>query len=217
MAAGGGGEGKLTGTGRIAVMASGRGSNFEALCTSDLGSAAVVLLVTDNPSAPVILKARRLGIETLVIDPGPRRTTLSPASGASVSDILERESIDLVCLAGFMRILKGPILERFGGRILNVHPSLLPAFPGLDAQAKALEYGVRVSGCTVHYVDSGTDTGPIVLQATVPVLGNDTVESLSERILLEEHRILPLAARLHCEGRISVKGRLVHVPGLPYS
>ncbi len=198
---------------RIAVLASGRGSNFEALCTSDLGGAEVVLLATDNPGAEAVVKAERLGIEKAVFDPGTGHGVSRAGVESSIAALLEDRGIDLVCLAGFMRILRGPLLDRFGGRILNIHPSLLPSFPGLDAQARALEYGVKISGCTVHYVDAGTDTGPIVLQAAVPVLGTDTVESLSRRILREEHRIYPLSARLHCEGSILLDGRTVHLPG----
>lgn len=198
---------------RIAVLASGRGSNFEALCTSDLGGASVVMLATDNPSAEALVKAERLGIEKAVFEPVTGRGASGAGAESSIAALLEDRGIDLVCLAGYMRILRGPLLERFEGRILNIHPSLLPSFPGLDAQARALEYGVRISGCTVHYVDAGTDTGPIVLQAAVPVLGTDTVESLSRRILREEHRIFPLAARLHCAGSIRLDGRTVHFSG----
>jgi phosphoribosylglycinamide formyltransferase-1 len=195
---------------RIAVLASGRGSHFEALCTSDLGCASIELLVCDRHEAPVLEKARRLGIESVELDPGPRKAVLSPSVEMELADLMDEKEIDLVCLAGFMRLLRGPILERRACGILNIHPSLLPSFPGLRPQARALEYGVRISGCTVHYVDAGTDTGPIVLQAPVPVLQNDSVESLSERILEEEHRIYPVAARLHCEGRIRTDGRTVN-------
>lgn len=199
----------MSSAGRVAVLASGRGSNFEALCTSDLGGASVVLLASDNPSSGALLKARRLGVEPVLFDPGPGRSRMSPQAEKSLTDMLVSKSIDLVCLAGFMRILGGVLLESFAGRILNIHPSLLPAFPGLHAQARAVARGVKVSGCTVHYVDSGTDTGPIVLQAAVPVLGSDTADSLSERILQEEHRILPEAVRLHLEGRIRIDGGIV--------
>lgn len=199
----------MNSAGRIAVLASGRGSNFEALCTSDLGGASVVLLASDNPSAGALVKARRLGIESILFDPGPGRSRVSQEAEKSLTGMLAARSIDLVCLAGFMRILGGDLLEAFAGRILNIHPSLLPAFPGLHAQAQAIAHGVKVSGCTVHYVDSGTDTGPIVLQAAVPVLPGDTADSLSGRILQEEHRILPEAVRLHLEGRIRIDGRIV--------
>jgi len=195
--------------GRIAVLASGRGSNFEALCTSDLGGASVVLLASDNPSSGALVKARRLGVESVVFDPGPGRSRVSARAEQSLAELLVSRSIDLVCLAGFMRILGGGLLDAFSGRILNIHPSLLPAFPGLHAQAQALAHGVKVSGCTVHYVDSGTDTGPIVLQSSVPVLESDTADSLAERILREEHRILPEAVRLHLGGRIRMDGRIV--------
>ncbi len=198
---------------RIAVLASGRGSNFEALCRADLGSASVVLLLSDREDAPVLRRAEELGVERAFLDPGAGRSTLTRERESAWADLLEAGRIDLVCLAGFMRILRGPVLERFAGRILNVHPSLLPAFAGLHAQQRAFEYGVRVSGCTVHYVDAGMDTGPIVLQSAVEVLGSDTAETLSGRILEEEHRIYPLAVRMHCEGRLSVSGRVVRISG----
>ncbi len=207
----------MNSAGRIAVLASGRGSNFEALCTSDLGGASVVLLASDNPSSGALLKARRMGVESIRFDPGPGRSRVAPEAEKSLADLLVSRSIDLVCLAGFMRILGGALLESFTGRILNIHPSLLPAFPGLHAQAQAVAHGVKVSGCTVHYVDTGTDTGPIVLQAAVPVLGSDTADSLAERILQEEHRILPEAVRLHFGGRIRIDGRIVksRIPDSP--
>jgi phosphoribosylglycinamide formyltransferase-1 len=124
---------------------------------------------------------------------------------------MKDQGIGLICLAGLMRILKGPLIEEFENRIMNIHPALLPSFPGLDSQKKALEYGVRFSGCTVHYVDAGTDTGPIILQSVVPVQADDTVDTLSARILAEEHRIYPEAVRLHCAGKLKVEGRIVRI------
>ncbi len=196
---------------RIAVLASGRGSNFEALCRADLGPGRVVLLVCDRPGAPVAELARRLGVEVLDLDPGPKRTVLSPECEEWLACDLVRRGTGLVCLAGFMRMLKGPMLSAFRGRIINVHPSLLPAFPGLDSQRRALEYGVKVAGCTVHYVDEGMDTGPIIAQAAVEVLQGDSPEDLAGRILSREHEIFPSAVRLHCEGRLSIAGRTVSV------
>lgn len=185
---------------RVAVLASGRGSNFEALARADLGDAAVVLLVSDRDDARALAVAAGMGIETALPGrPFERRC----------ADLLEERGIDLVCLAGFMRILRGDLLRRFSGRLLNIHPSLLPAFPGLDAQARALAHGVKVAGCTVHFVDEGADTGPIIMQAAVPVFDSDTVETLSGRILAEEHRIYPIAARLALSGRLRLEGRRV--------
>lgn len=196
---------------RIAVLASGRGSNFEALCHADLGPGRVVLLVCDRPGAPVADMARRLGVEVLDLDPGPKRTVLSPESEARLAEELVNRGTGLVCLAGFMRMLKGPVLSAFRGRIMNIHPSLLPAFPGLDSQRRALEYGVKIAGCTVHYVDEGMDTGPIIAQAAVEVREGDGPEDLAARILSREHEIFPLAVRLHCEGRLALVGRRVSV------
>jgi len=128
-----------------------------------------------------------------------------------VTAALEERRVGLVCLAGYMRLLSGDFVKRFEGRLLNIHPALLPAFPGLHAQRQALEHGVKVAGATVHFVDEGTDTGPIVLQAAVPVLPGDTEQTLSERILAEEHRIYPEAIRLFAEGRLRIEGRRVHI------
>jgi phosphoribosylglycinamide formyltransferase 1 len=196
---------------RIAVLASGRGSNFAALCGADLGPGRIVLALSDRPDAPVLEAASRLGVEALYIDPGPRRTVFSPEAELAWADALEERGTGLVCLAGLMRLLKGPLLERFPGRVMNIHPSLLPSFPGLEAQRQALEHGARVSGCTVHFVDAGVDSGPIILQACVEVLPGDTAGSLSARILEREHSIYPEAVRLFCEGRLSVEGRIVRI------
>jgi len=193
----------------VAVLAGGRGSNFEALVRGDTGDGRVTLLLSDNPEGPVLARAREIGVEGRYIDPGPYRTRFGLREEGDWAGFLMDRGIGLVCLAGLMRIIKGPLLDAFEGRIMNIHPSLLPAFPGLEPQRKALEHGVKVSGCTVHYVDRGTDTGPIILQAPVPVLPGDTPETLSERILAEEHRIYPEAVKLHCAGRLSRRGRRV--------
>ncbi len=194
---------------RIAVFASGRGSNFEALASADLSGSEISLLCSDVEDTPARNTARRLGIRSEYIFPGPRRTVFSAEAEAAWCALLECEGIELVCLAGLMRMLRNGILDKYAGRILNVHPSLLPAFPGLDAQGQALRYGAKVSGCTVHYVDAGMDSGPIIMQAPVIINDWDTVETLSGRILEQEHRIYPESVRLHCSGRLLVEGRRV--------
>jgi len=196
-------------TTRVAVLASGRGSNFEALCIGNTLPGVVALLVADRPGTGAESRAAELGVETIVADPGPWRTRFSPEAEGCLTELLLEREIGLVCLAGLMRLLKGPLLEAFPLRVLNIHPSLLPSFPGLHAQRQALEYGVKVSGCTVHYVDSGTDTGPVILQRTVEVLPDDDEESLSRRILVREHEAYPEAVRLHCAGLLRVAGRSV--------
>ncbi len=195
---------------RVAVLASGRGSNFQALIDAIRDGqipAACVGLVTDNPGAYAITRARDAGIPVHVVD-----YTRFPDKGAFESALLaamKALNADLFVLAGYMRILGPGIVREFPGRMINIHPALLPSFAGLHAQRQALEYGVRVSGCTVHLVDEGMDTGPIIVQACVPVLDGDDEERLAERILAEEHRCLPLAVRLYCEGRLAVIGRRV--------
>jgi len=195
----------------IAVLASGRGSNFEALCRADTGPGRIALLLTDVPDAPVLAIAEKYGVEALYLDPGNFRTRFSLDAEHVWVDTLRDRDIGLICLAGLMRILKGPLLEAFEGRIMNIHPSLLPSFPGLGSQKQALDYGVRISGCTVHYVDKGTDTGPVVIQRTVDVLQSDDAESLSARILEQEHLAYPAAVSLHCGGKLQIDGRCVRI------
>jgi phosphoribosylglycinamide formyltransferase-1 len=197
---------------RVGVLASGRGSNFGAIVTAvEAGRlpVTVAVLISDRPAAAALELARAHGIEAVVVDPAqfPSRE----AHEKAVIAALEERRVGLVCLAGYLRILSGGFVKQFEGRLLNIHPALLPAFPGLHAQRQALEYGVKISGATVHFVDEGTDTGPIVLQAAVPVLPGDTEQSLSDRILAEEHRIYPEAIRLFAEGRLSIEGRRVHI------
>lgn len=198
---------------KIAVLASGRGSNFEALYSSDLGPGEVSLLVSDRRDAPVLQRAEKLGIEALFLDPGPKRTVFSPEAEDAWVEAISSRGIQLICLAGLMRMMRAGILQAYRGRILNIHPSLLPAFPGLHAQAQALSHGVKVTGCTVHYVDAGMDSGPIVMQSAVPVLEGDTAETLSDRILEKEHSIYPEAVRLHCGGLLKIEGRNVRILG----
>ena len=195
---------------RVGVLASGRGSNFAALASAVEDGrvpAVIAALVSDRATAGALPIARRRGIEALLVDPGqyPGRE----AHDNAVIATLDERGVGLVCLAGYMRILGATLVRYYEGRLLNIHPSLLPAFPGLHAQRQALEHGVRVAGATVHFVDEGTDTGPIVLQAAVPVLPGDTEETLSQRILAEEHRIYPEAVRLFAEQRLRIEGRRV--------
>lgn len=194
---------------RVAVLASGRGSNFQALCEGDTGKGRVALLLVDDPGAGALKRAEKLGVEAVHIPPGKYRTRFEEQAEMEWTRAMQERGIQLICLAGLMRILKGPMLSAYRGRILNIHPSLLPSFPGLRAQEQALSYGVKVTGCTVHYVDAGVDTGPIVLQRTVEVRDDDDVHSLSERILRQEHAAYPEAVRLHCSGELRLMERRV--------
>lgn len=196
----------------LGVLASGRGSNLQAILDAiDAGRcpARVAVVVSDRKDAPALDRARRAGIRAVHLDPRayPDRAAFDDA----VAGVLDEHAVALVCLAGYLRVLSPEFVRRYRTRILNVHPALLPAFPGLHAQRQALEHGVRVAGATVHFVDEGVDTGPIVLQAAVPVLEGDTEETLTARILVEEHRLYPEAIRLYAEGRLEVTGRHVSV------
>jgi phosphoribosylglycinamide formyltransferase-1 len=196
----------------IGVLASGRGSNFEAIARAVASGAipgTLAVLISDRAEAPALSLARAHGIESLAID--AREHPGREAHDKAILGALEERGVGLVCLAGYLRLLSPAFVRHFAGRLLNIHPSLLPAFPGLHAQRQALAYGVRVAGATVHFVDEGTDTGPIVLQAAVPVRSDDTEASLSARILAEEHRIYPEAVRFYAEGRIRLDGRRVHI------
>jgi phosphoribosylglycinamide formyltransferase-1 len=196
----------------IGVLASGRGSNFQALidaARSGYIPAAIVRLITDNPEAYAIRRAKDAGIPVSVLDFAsfPGKESYEKA----LEEEMERCDADLFVLAGYMRILPPAVVRRFPGRIMNIHPALLPSFPGLHAQRQALEHGVKVSGCTVHFVDEGTDTGPIIIQRCIPVEDGDDEEALAARILVEEHRILTEAVRLFCEGKIRLAGRRVRI------
>jgi phosphoribosylglycinamide formyltransferase-1 len=166
--------------------------------------AEIVVVISDRAAAPVLAKARRASIPVELIDPGTRRGPWTAEGTADALAKLRAHRLDLVCLAGFMRILPGEIVRAFPRRILNIHPSLLPAFPGVHSQRQALRAGVKVSGCTVHFVDEGVDSGPIVLQRTVPVEPDDTEETLAARILEQEHIAYPEALRAVAEGRVIV-------------
>jgi len=195
---------------RIGVLLSGRGSNFEALAESvaagRIPNAEIALVVSNRENAPGIERARNRGIEARVI---PSKGLEREAYDKLVAAALNEKKVELVCLAGYMRLLSPYFVAAFPHRILNIHPSLLPAFPGLEAQRQALEHGAKFSGCTVHFVDENLDAGPIVLQAAVPIEDGDTVETLSERILREEHRIYTEAVRIVLEGRYRIENRRV--------
>ncbi len=193
----------------LGILLSGRGSNFEAIARNVAAGkipAKIALVVSNRENAPGLARARAMGLNTRFI---PLQGKDREAYDRDVVAALKEHQVDWVCLAGFMRVLSPYFVRAFPGRILNIHPALLPAFPGLDAQKQALEAGVKFSGCTVHLVDEGVDTGPIVCQAVVPVLDNDTVETLSARILEEEHRIYSEAICLLLEGRVRIEGRRV--------
>jgi phosphoribosylglycinamide formyltransferase-1 len=197
---------------RVAVFASGRGSNFKALaerCQDPGFSCVVACLVTDDSSAPAIAVANAFQIPVHVIDAGPRRGRLRPGAEAEIVTHCRERGVQLIVLAGFMRILEGDVLSAFAGRVMNIHPSLLPSFKGLNAQGQAFDYGVKLAGCTVHFVDQSLDGGPIILQAAVAVNDNDDAEHLRERILLEEHRIVARAADLFAHGKLRIEGRRV--------
>ncbi len=197
---------------RLGVLASGTGTNLQAIidhCRQGTLEAEIVLVVSNNPDAGALQRAQHAGLRTLCID--HRLYDKRGDFDRAVIESLRKAEVDLVVLAGFMRLLSNEFLQAFPHRIMNIHPALLPAFPGLNAQRQALEYGVRVAGCTVHFLDSGVDTGPIILQAVVPVLDDDTEETLARRILAEEHRIYPLAIKLFSEGRLHIEGRRVRI------
>jgi phosphoribosylglycinamide formyltransferase-1 len=183
---------------RIGILGSGSGSNMQAILDAiDAGTleARIALVLSDNPDARILERARARGIATARIDCRGFRTKFPDEAQAEAAEALRAAGVDLVCLAGFMRLVKRPLLDAFPSRILNIHPALLPAFPGLEAWKQALEAGVAETGCTVHYVDAGMDTGPVILQASVPVLPGDTPESLHARIQEQEHRLYPEAIR----------------------
>jgi len=199
---------------RLAVLGSGKGTNFQAILDAVAEGrleAEIVCVISDVRDAFILERGRRAGIPAYYVDCAPFRTKLEGAGEARVLEILQRHHADSVALAGFMRIVKSGLLSRFPSRIVNIHPSLLPAFPGLEAWKQALEYGVKVTGCTVHFVDAGMDTGPIILQKTVPVFDDDTPETLHARIQKQEHRAYPEALQLLSQGRLRVVGRKVRI------
>ncbi len=197
---------------KIGVLASGSGSNLQSIidnCESGKLPVEIACVISNNVAAFALERARKHGIPALHID--HRIFTGREAYDAALVETLHEYGVELVVLAGFMRIITPVLLDAFPSAVMNIHPALLPAFPGLHAQRQAIDYGVKVSGCTVHFVDAGTDTGPIIIQAAVPVMEGDTEETLSARIVTEEHSIYPEAIRLFAEGRLKVEGRTVVV------
>lgn len=195
---------------KIAILASGGGTNLQAIIDEVEAKrldCSIELVITDSPSAVALERAKKHSIPTAIVEKSehPKRKEYD----AELVRLLNEHEVEVVVLAGFMRLLSSVMLDAFPMSILNIHPSLLPSFPGLNVQQHAIEHGVKVSGCTVHFVDEGLDSGPILLQASVPVLDTDTPESLAARILIEEHRIYPEALKLIAEGRISIEGRRV--------
>jgi len=198
--------------GRIAVFLSGRGSNFKAIHDAILSGTIngdIVLVFSNKKDALGLSIALERNLKTLYLN--PKEFDSREAYDQAIIDAAKRNDVDLICLAGYMKILTPLFCNAFKNRIMNIHPALLPSFPGLHVQKKAIDWGVRYSGATVHFVTADVDMGPIILQAVVPVLQDDTEETLSERILKEEHKIYPEAVQLYFEGRLEVKGRRVAI------
>jgi len=196
----------------LGVLVSGRGSNLQAIIdASEKGeiAAQVVVVISNNPQAYALERAEKHRIEAVVIE--DKKFKDKESYETEIVKALEKHKVDLVCLAGYMKIIGPTLLKRFKGRMMNIHPALLPSFPGLHAQRQTLEHGVKVSGCTVHFVDEGTDTGPIIIQHAVEVKEDDTEETLSNRILEWEHKIYPKAIQLFAEEKLKIEGRRVKI------
>jgi phosphoribosylglycinamide formyltransferase-1 len=205
---------------RIGVLASGRGSNLQAIIDAiEAGRLAATLAVvlSNKKDAPALERARHHGAPDVFLDPKPyaNQPDGREAYDRAILYVLEKHDVELVILAGYMKIVTPVLIKAYENQMMNIHPSLLPAFPGLDAQKKALDWGVKIAGCTVHFVTEGVDEGPIIIQAAVPVLLGDTAETLSARILAEEHKIYPRAIQLYAERRLKVENRRVVVAGAP--
>jgi len=197
---------------RIGVLASGGGTNLQAIidrCKDGTLAAEIAVVISNNPGAGALERAHQAGISTLCIN--HRLFSCREEFDDAVVTALQESQVDLVVLAGFMRIITPTFIEAFPEQIINIHPALLPAFPGLHVQQQAIDYGARFSGCTVHFVDGGVDTGPIIIQAVVPILPDDSADTLSARILEQEHKIYPRAIQLIAEGRVQVDGRKVTI------
>lgn len=197
---------------RLGVLASGGGTNLQSIidrCQDQSLDAEITVVISNNPEAGALQRAAKAGIHQRCIN--HREFASRQEFDHAVVAALKESGVELVVLAGFMRIISDVFLDAYPMRIINIHPALLPAFPGLHVQRKAIEYGAKFSGCTVHFVDGGVDTGPIIIQGVVPILDNDTEETLAARILVEEHRIYPKAIQLFAEGRLQVTGRRVTV------
>jgi phosphoribosylglycinamide formyltransferase 1 len=201
----------------VGVLISGSGTNLQAIldaaASGDLAGARVVVVISNQAEARGLERARAAGVPAVLVD--HKASADREAFEDALLDVLRRYGVELVALAGFMRLLTPRFLRQFPDHVVNIHPALLPSFPGTHAQRQAFDYGVRITGCTVHFVDEGTDTGPVIAQAAVPVLPGDTAETLAARILVEEHRIYPHVLRLFAAGRISRTGRHVTVQGAP--
>lgn len=201
----------------VAILVSGRGSNMVALLEAMRAGTIAgrpVIVVSDVPDAPALERARSFGVRAEVVDRTAfRGAGRREAHDRAVNQLLDEAAANVVCLAGYMRVLSPWFVERWQDRMINIHPALLPSFPGLHAQKQALDHGVRVSGCTVHFVDAQVDHGPVIAQAAVPVLPGDDEDTLAARILVQEHRLYPLALGWLCAGRLRVDGRRVIVDG----
>lgn len=199
---------------RIAVLASGRGSNLQAIIDAiETGRlhATIVAVLSNKKDAVALDRARKHGLPDIFVDPKPfvGRPDSREAYDGSLLGILQQHKVELVLLAGYMKIVTAVLVNAYANRMMNIHPSLLPSFPGLDVQKKAIDWGCKLAGCTVHFVTEGVDEGPIIVQAAVPILDGDTPESLAARILIQEHIIYPRAVQLFAEGRLRVDGRRV--------
>jgi phosphoribosylglycinamide formyltransferase 1 len=201
---------------RVAVLASGRGSNLQAVIDAiEAGTvqAKIVAVISNKKEAPALERARRHGLSALFVDPKPYtgRPDSREAYDRELLDVLQRHDVELVLLAGYMKIVTRVLVEAFANRMMNIHPSLLPSFPGLDVQKKAIECGCKLAGCTVHFVTEGVDEGPIILQAAVPILDEDAPDTLAARILEQEHKLYPRAVQLFAEGRLRIEGQRVFI------
>ena len=201
---------------RVAVLASGRGSNLQAVIDAiETGTvqAKIVAVISNKKESPALERARRHGLSALFVDPKPYagRPDSREAYDRELLGVLRQHDVELVLLAGYMKIVTTALVEAFANRMMNIHPSLLPSFPGLDVQKKAIEWGCKLAGCTVHFVTEGVDEGPIILQAAVPILDNDTPDTLAARILVQEHKVYPRAVQLFAEGHLRVEGRRVFI------
>ncbi|MCS6303792.1 MAG: phosphoribosylglycinamide formyltransferase [Nitrospira sp.] len=199
---------------RVAVLASGRGSNLQAIIDAiEAGQvqAQIVAVISNKKDAVALDRARKHGIKDLFVDPKPfaGRPDSREAYDRALLDILQQHDVELVLLAGYMKIVTAVLVNTYANRMMNIHPSLLPSFPGLDVQKKAIDWGCKLAGCTVHFVTEGVDEGPIIIQAAVPILDDDTPETLAARILVQEHKIYLRAVQLFAEGRLRVDGRQV--------
>lgn len=207
-------SGRRTSPLRVAVLASGRGSNLQAIIDaieSRVLQAELVAVISNKKEAVALERARKHGLPDLFVDPKPfvGRPDSREAYDRALLEVLAQRQVELVLLAGYMKIVTPVLVNAYANRMMNIHPSLLPSFPGLEVQRKAIDWGCKLAGCTVHFVTEGVDEGPIILQAAVPILDSDTAETLAARILEQEHKIFPRAVQLYAEGRVKVDGRRV--------